>query len=279
MDEIWRLAPMFERYMISNHGRVKNKSNRLLNTTPKKGYIRVTMVNDSNQKRNVRVHRLVCLAFVPNVSNKPTVNHIDRNVWNNHVDNLEWATVLEQNRHKRTSAAKFEDFEISPFDIWIEIPPNLIGDEKGYSISPSGKIKNRRNNVYAGNNKDGYLWVNVGSRSYQLHVLIAKVFLPNMDNKPYVNHKDGNKGNAKLSNLEWCTPSENVQHAIANNLLPYCQQIKVCDVVDHTITSFHSIRELERTMKISHKTIKKYIEQRRAYKNRFIFKRNSVCIS
>lgn len=273
--EQWEAAPFFSRYFVSNRGRIRNKAGTFLNTTPKKGYIRVTMVDDHNQKKNVRVHRLVCKAFVENLDNKLTVNHVDHNIWNNTAENLQWATVSEQNRHKRKSTMKYENIETSPFDVWIEIPSDIVSGIQGYYISPSGKIKNKKGHIFNGNNKDGYLWVNIVNKSYQLHVLMAKVFLPNVYAKPYVNHKDGNKENAKLSNLEWCTPSENTQHALENDLLPFCKQIQVCDVLENSIRTYHSIREAERCLKISHKTITKYLEQHRTYKRKYIFKVNT----
>jgi hypothetical protein len=53
-------------------------------------------------RKNHKVHRLVAEAFIPNTENKPTVNHIDSNRLNNNIDNLEWATMYEQNLHSRT---------------------------------------------------------------------------------------------------------------------------------------------------------------------------------
>lgn len=51
-----------------------------------------------------------------------------------------------------------------------------------------------------------------------LHCLLAEVFIPNPDNLPQVNHKDGDKLNNQLSNLEWVSSRDNVRHAFTNNL-------------------------------------------------------------
>lgn len=95
--EIWKQIED-SHYYVSSLGRVMNSStNKVL--VPRKsrgGYLRVHLP----YRRDVFIHRLVAESFIPNVENKPTVNHKDGIKDNNRVENLEWATMSEQNYHK-----------------------------------------------------------------------------------------------------------------------------------------------------------------------------------
>lgn len=107
--EIWKDVPGYNGdYKVSNFGRVKSYKNNKWGRTKHPflmsqiedahGYWTVSLCKDSKHKRK-RVHRLVALAFIPNPENKPEVNHIDGNVKNASLDNLEWATGKENVRH------------------------------------------------------------------------------------------------------------------------------------------------------------------------------------
>lgn len=73
-------------------------------------------------------------------------------------------------------------------------------------------------------NSAGYsrcsLWLNGSCKEFLVHRLIAKTFIPNPENLPFVNHKDGNKLNNSVSNLEWCSAKGNVNHAFDTGLMP-----------------------------------------------------------
>lgn len=101
MDEIWKPVPDYPAYEVSNFGRVKSfkqGKQRILKPILKYGYFYV-MLYKVNKSKQISVHRLVAQLFIPNLDNKPEINHIDGNKQNNHVSNLEWCTSSENERH------------------------------------------------------------------------------------------------------------------------------------------------------------------------------------
>ena len=88
------------------------------------------------------------------------------------------------------------------------------GKNKAYHFK--GKILSTRTN------NSGYVKVdltkNKNRKTFSVHRLVAETFIPNLKNLPQVNHKDGNKLNNNVDNLEWCDAFQNQQHALETGL-------------------------------------------------------------
>jgi hypothetical protein len=109
----------------------------------------------------------------------------------------------------------------------MEIWKNIRGHE-GYQISTHGRVRSFKNNRHGLSdnphmlktdiNSNGYARVYLGSDHHPLvHKLVGETFIPNPYNYPIVRHKDDNRLNNHVSNLEWGTQADNVQDAIRRN--------------------------------------------------------------
>lgn len=129
-----------------------------------------------------------------------------------------------------------------------------------YEVSDLGRIRHIGGVARKTRNTAGYSYVCIrqGGKAHnvRLHRLIASAFIPNPENKPHVNHKDGDKSNNAADNLEWCTASENERHKV--NMLgikqkPPIRQTAVICV--ETNRAFQSIKDAAEQMHINGKHI------------------------
>lgn len=159
----WRPVVGYEdRYLVSNTGLIFSK----ISVKPLKpkidryGYKTVGLSRNGKVKQ-FTVHRLVAIAWIPNVDNLPTVNHKDENKLNNHVGNLEWATVKENDnygtRNVRMSNSKKKN-PIAQYDINM----NLVSIHSGIKDAQrdTGVNRNSIRDVCRGNRPSagGYVW-------------------------------------------------------------------------------------------------------------------------
>lgn len=154
-----------------------------------------------------------------------------------------------------------------------------------YQVSNYGRIKSLSRKISNGTgfyiskekilnghiNTNGYVQVELKGNPVLVHRLVAKAFIPNIDNKPQVNHIDGNKTNNRVENLEWCTNSENQIHAYKNGLNIHSDKSgrskkKVCQIDLETgkiINIFNSIAEAKKSLGVSKENISQVCKGKR----------------
>ena len=99
----------------------------------------------------------------------------------------------------------------------MEIFKEIAGYEN-YSVSNWGRVKRNKDDMILTNHETskGYLRVDLFKggvkKHYKVHRLVAQAFIDNPQKKPQINHKDGNKKNNSVTNLEWVTDAENKEH-------------------------------------------------------------------
>lgn len=150
-----------------------------------------------------------------------------------------------------------------------------ITDYNDYQVSNLARIKSKFGKPMSLNpDSKGYLkvnlWKNSKRKTLRVHRLMAIEFISNPNNLPFINHKDGNKLNNDLSNLEWCTQSHNAKHSFNelgnNNFKNYCSfgldNIKSKKVYQYTkngilIKAHNGVREAGRDTGINSQSISK----------------------
>ena len=96
----WKVVDGYSNYEVSENGDVRNiKKGKILKQSITRGYCYASLQKDDGEWKRLRVHRLVATAFIPNPNNLETVNHKDLDKCNNKVENLEWMTYADNNRH------------------------------------------------------------------------------------------------------------------------------------------------------------------------------------
>lgn len=151
-----------DRYLVSNTGEVFSKlSARTLKPKIDRYGYKVVALSRNGKTRHFTVHRLVATAWIPNVEGLPTVNHKDENKLNNHVGNLEWSTVKDNDnygtRNERMANTKKKK-PIAQYDT----DGNLIHVHLGIKDAQrnTGVNRNSIREVCRGNRPSagGYVW-------------------------------------------------------------------------------------------------------------------------
>lgn len=265
MYEVWKPFPEYEGlYEISNLGRVRSIYRKIIQCNGKIGAVPskimkviangtssdYVILHRDNVYYNVMVAPAVANAFL-DIPLGTCISHKDGNYHNSCTSNL---------------ITSYELFHSDPN--WRDIP----GYEGVYQASRFGEIRSVDHFVASKNGsvrisrgvvrvpdetKDGYLQIGLYDKARDgkplgsarmIHVLVAQAWISNPDNKPQVNHIDGNKQNNCVDNLEWVTAKENTAHAIEHGLRErsYCSKEKLAEWAEnHNVTQRVSVRCIE----------------------------------
>jgi len=159
-------------------------------------------------------------------------------------------------------------------ELWKEIKIDDFESEN-YYISNLGRFKNNKGIIMKDYkpHHSGYIYVRVNKKKFAIHRLVALIFIPNSENKPFVNHIDGNKVNNCLDNLEWVTCSENNKHNYTNNIKQkYTRPIIQYDLEMNELNKFNSIKEAGQCLNIYTSGIKAVLYNKQNTSKNFIFK-------
>lgn len=244
MVEVWKPVPSFENiYEVSNYGNVRSLDRVVLDCKGHRHVFSGQPLNPNYSAKypsgrccfsytsegkmlrfKVPLDRLVLAVFSRDKFISNNILHKDGNPINCRIDNL---------INDISGVENYLD------ELWVDIP-----NHPEYQISTYGRIKVKSKIWYDSVLKCDRIvpecikqpsvqGVNDKSRSKRLHInlitngvqysfqphrLVAQVFIPNPENKPQINHIDGNPLNNHISNLEWVTQSENMKHAFAQGL-------------------------------------------------------------
>ena len=150
-----------------------------------------------------------------------------------------------------------------------------------YVYELSGKKQFRKGQIIVPRkNKNGYLQLtlnkNAKRKMVYVHRIVAETFIENSNNNLVVNHKDGNKLNNNVDNLEWCSYSENNLHSYnklnRKNSNEGCtpKSVYIIDTTSKSLKYFDSIAETSREIKLSTTQINRYIHSNKKWKGRYI---------
>lgn len=258
-------------YDINELGEIySHKTNKILTGTVYNTGYKMVRLTIEGKKKGYAIHRLVAQTFIPNPDNLPVVNHKDGNKLNNHMNNLEWVSQSKNRQHaiqtkiSKLATGKREKIKDINENDWIRYKDTT------YLVSIDGEVYNEKTKILLKQtpNNSGYirytLRINGKNISKLAHILVMETWgKQKLASNQVINHKDGNKTNNNLKNLEICSKSENALHScyiLKNNVKPVIRIIN-----ENEIQEYSSIKEAARQLKVTDGAI------------RYALKNNSKC--
>ena len=216
----WYPLKEYPMYEINKEGQIRNAKTGKLRKIDhsSQNCARLSIRTSSGKIKCVHVDELVAKTFLTNkdINKFSVLKHIDGNPFNCSADNLIWDEDDSAKQQYFLTHGVYKPDEYYTFYPLLEFPNSI------YEINKLGQIRNKNTGkLLKGAINRGYWTYTLiidGKIVFRFaHIMVAKQFIPNPDNKPIVNHIDENKSNACIDNLEWVTSSENSNFGDAQN--------------------------------------------------------------
>ena len=244
-------------YIIDTSGNIYNtKTKKYLSGSIYPSGYKIVRLTINGQKQAFSIHRLVAETFIENTNALPIVNHKDGNKLNNSVNNLEWCSYSNNKIHSdivlknKNAVGKRNKKEIILDDSWKKYY------DTDYYVSNKGEVYNQKTHILlkqsitpAGYNRLS-IRENQKTVSKFVHKMMAEVWIDDYQEGDIINHKDGNKSNNQLDNLEIVNKKENALHAcytLSKNVKPV---IKI-DNITHQEILYPSLTKAAKENEVS----------------------------
>ena len=248
-------------FITENEKLITKKSNKFLKGSNDCGYLKYTL-RFEGKKYDFRAHRLVAQYFLENPLNLPIVHHINNDKLDNRVSNLKWVTIEENNKAEN---------KIISNQIKVKSDINYIEGEEWYQFrdthyycSNYGRVMNNKTKkILRGSKKEnGYkefqLTFDNKKRYYLGHRLVYEsINKVELTPKDIINHKDGNKINNNINNLELISQKDNVIHMLYKLPNKICKKILQFNLDGDLIREYSSCAEAARANSITPQSIQR----------------------
>ena len=143
-------------------------------------------------------------------------------------------------------------------------------NNKGEILSDSAySANNKGRRILKQSDNNGYKTVTINGKTNYVHRLVALTFIPNPNNYPCINHKDENKSNNNVENLEWCTHEYNMNYNCLGirRAEDNSKHIKVTDIHTNNVTIYRNKNHCSTQLGFAVATITKYINNKQVFKH------------